>query len=116
MQVYTEVLPATKSNPHAAIRFAPAEGDAFHPLAGTLTIEDKRSSTDYLVTEFPTGWEGRGFQLDKLDVGTDQEAEGYAVYCGRNGQDRQCECRGFLRHGHCKHVSAIVACISNGWL
>lgn len=115
MPTYTEVLPPRKSSKRSAINFTPSGGE-YEPIAGTLTIHTDRASADYLVTEFPTGWDGRGFRLDKVTTGTDCEAEGYDLFCGRNGQDRSCECRGFLHHGHCKHMDAVLACIGNGWL
>src|SRR5438270_785365 len=34
----------------------------------------------------------------------------------RHRQDRRCDCRGFERWGHCKHVDALLCLIGNGWL
>ena len=114
MSTYTEVLPERKGSKRGAVRFTPAAGE-YEPVAGVMAIDTGRSSAEYLVTEFPTGWDGRGFQLDKLAGGTDAEAGGYAVFCGR-GARASCECRGFLRWGNCKHADAVEACRANGWL
>lgn len=118
----TEVLPVSKSGP-AAIKWTPAEPDdpfAPHvgtlPAAGVLVIESRRASAVYAVVEFPTGWDGRGFQLEKTAGGTDDGQSGYSVFCGRNGQDVQCVCKGFERWGRCKHIAACEALIANGWL
>lgn len=45
------------------------------------------------------------WQLAKCrgETGTDPEAESYAI----NLTDGTCECKGFYRHGHCKHLAAI---------
>ncbi len=40
MATFTEVLPATRSNPHAAVRWTPGE----FPGTGTLAIDQKRAS------------------------------------------------------------------------
>lgn len=123
MQVYTDLLPATKSSPNAAFDWTPADPDApvapgELPAAGTVRIKCKRAYCCYVVTEFPCGWDGRAFGLGKADgdTGTDREESGYDVFIGRNGQDKLCGCKGFTRHGHCKHVATVEALIANGWL
>ena len=110
----TEVLPATKSNPHAAVRFTPGE----FPGTGTLEVQQTRAVCRYVVTELPCGWDGRAFSFRKVagEPGTDRAEDAYEVFVGRNGQDRLCGCKGFARHGHCKHTSAAQALIANGWI
>jgi len=124
MNTLTEVLPASKSGP-AAIRWTPADPDdplapqvGTLPAAGTLVIDQKRASVTYLVTEYPSGWDGRAFHFEKPagEAGTDAENESYDVFVGRNPADRLCQCKGFTRWGNCKHVDAARALISNGWL
>jgi len=61
-------------------------------------------NTDYEVKEY-SGVQipgSRGFSFAKLapDMIT------YDVLIGMNPQDHSCECLGFLRHGHCKHIDA----------
>jgi SWIM zinc finger len=113
---FTETLPATRSSKHSALNWTPATDDG--PPAGLLAIHTDRASATYEVTEFPTGWDGRGFHLAKLAGGTDAEGESYDVFCARNGQDRQCSCKGFAfgRGKNCKHIEALLALIANGWL
>ena len=115
MQVYTELLPETKSSRRSAINWTPS-ADEFAPVAGELVIHTDRASATYRVTEFTTGWDGRGFVLVKLAGGTDPAEEAYSVFCGRNRQDVECSCKGFARHGHCKHIDSCLALITNGWL
>jgi hypothetical protein len=108
---FTEVLPAQKSSRHNAMNWTPGS----RPGTGLLTIHTARATAKYAVTEFPTPWDGRAFHLVKLTPGTDREAESYDVFCGR-GKNHRCECRGFLRHSHCKHIDAALAIWDNGWL
>jgi hypothetical protein len=113
MQVYTDLLPATKSDPKGAgIDFAPAaEGSG-----GLLVVKQKRVYTTYAVSEFPTGWDGRAFALTKLTEGSDPTEERYFCFLARNGQDRRCDCKGFSYAGHCKHLSALATLIDAGQL
>ena len=125
MPVYTEVLPATKSSPHSAIRWTPADPDATPapgdlPAAGTLFIDTRRATTAYKVVEVPCGgaFDGRAFRLDKPEnePGTDPEESFYHTFIGRNRVNRLCECKGFGRTGHCKHCDAVEALLLNGWV
>lgn len=50
---------------------------------------------------------GDGFRLVKLSKGTDPEADHYDCHLSNEGH--VCECRGNLKHGHCRHVDALVA-------
>src|SRR3954464_9244967 len=113
---FTEVLPATKSCPHSAIRFTPGEFEG----TGTVVIDRRRGSAEYVVTEIPCGgaFDGRAFRFVKGagSPGTDPNEDGYAVFVGRNRQDRLCECKGFGRWGGCKHTATALALIENGWL
>jgi hypothetical protein len=61
--------------------------------------------------------EGRSFRLAKFDRGTDKEESTYSVYCSfRDPNACLCDCKGFARHGHCKHLDAAQALNDNGWL
>lgn len=115
MDVFTELLPERKSSRRSAIKWKPS-ADPYGPTAGYLTIETGRTGCLYRVAEFPPGWDGRGFTLTKITPGTDSESDSYSCFVARNGQDKSCECRGFLAHGHCKHLDSLAALIANGWL
>ena len=115
MEVYTEVLPARKSSKKSAINWRPVAGDTF--LAGVLTIHTDRASVAYTVSEFSTGWAGRGFTFAKLTEGTDAEAESYSVFCAteRPAADT-CDCKGFSYKATCKHIDSARAMLANRWL
>ena len=112
MQVYTELLPATKSEKHGALTWEPATDNAMSPVAGVLTLTGKRCHCRYQVEGFPAD-HGRGFMLFKLDAGSDKTEERYACLIGPHGRNL-CECRGFLATGACKHLAALVTLIEAG--
>src|SRR6185437_15305566 len=102
-------LPATKSSPVNGVAFTPTA-----PGRGLLIIDQKRSIAEYRVTEFPADG-GRGFRLAKIEGGTDRTAESYDVFLDR-AHGETCDCKGFARHGHCKHVDAVQAVCDRGLL
>ena len=111
MPVYVDTLPATRTVPHAAVRWSPAEND-YSPVCGLLTIENAKETAEFLVTEFPTGWRGRGFHVAK--VGTDRAHD---VFCSADGPAADsCDCEGCTYTGHCRHLAAIRTLVGNGWL
>jgi hypothetical protein len=82
-----------------------------------LVIHTDRASTEYSVTEFPTGWTGRGFTLAKLTAGAGGEVESYSVFCNpARPAAASCDCKGHVRFDHCKHADAVIALLANGWL
>jgi hypothetical protein len=68
--------------------------------ADAVRITCGRVTRDYPLREFPAD-EGRGFQVGE-----------YNVFLHANGQDRLCDCLGFLQHGHCKHADGLAALLS----
>ncbi len=56
---------------------------------------------------------GRGFRLVKAERG-DGPGEEYDVHL--DGQFSSCECKGFLRWNHCKHVESLTALVKCGKL
>lgn len=114
---FTEVLPARKSSKRSALNWAPVTDNAFSHVAGVLVIHTDRASVGYTVSEFPTGWTGRGFVLAKVTTGTDPESESYSVFCNpARPAAVSCDCKGHERFLHCKHADAVVSLIANNWL
>jgi hypothetical protein len=102
--------------PRGALAFAPADPaeNAAAPVAGTLAVTARRVTCTYRVEEFPADG-GRGFLLVKLTAGSDRAETQYALFCGA-GAAPNCECKGFVRWGRCKHAAAVGVCLANGWL
>jgi hypothetical protein len=84
------------------LRPAAAEG------VGVFCIAEKSKFTYYTFHEIPCEIGGRGFALHRLGIGD--------LYHVRIGEpdDCSCECLGFLRHGHCKHVLGLLTLARNG--
>ena len=75
---------------------------------GVVTITVGKESADYYLLEIASDF-GRGFTVEKIG-GTDK----YAVNI--DGDKKTCECKGFVRHGHCKHGDGLAALIAAGKL
>ena len=67
-----------------------------------------KAVSDYYLHRLVSDY-GTGFRLEKF--GSD---ETYAV--NLNGQKSTCECKGFLRRNHCKHVDGLAALVKAGKL
>jgi hypothetical protein len=67
-----------------------------------ITVGGK--ATDYYLTGIPSDF-GRGFRLEKMGA-----EETYHVNLDADRQT--CECKGHLRHGHCKHADGLAALIA----
>lgn len=64
----------------------------------------------YTLREIPCEIGGRGFAMHRTGLGT--------LYHVRVGEpeDCDCDCLGFLRWGHCKHVLGLLALTQAGRL
>jgi hypothetical protein len=73
-----------------------------------LTTGDE--ATYYTLREIPCEIGGRGFAIHRTGLGS--------LYHVRVGdpEDCDCDCLGFLRHGHCKHVLGLLALVKAGRL
>jgi len=73
---------------------------------GVFRITVGAKAQFYTFKEIPCDIGGRGFVVHRLGLGT--------VYHVRVGvpADSSCECLGWLRHDHCKHVLGLKALIA----
>ncbi len=110
-----EMLPATKSSKHSNITWTASSERAG---CGHLVISVDRIRVEYLVCEFGSPWPGRSWHFAKVTPGSDKTSAAEDVFIGRNGQDRQCSCRGYAygKGAPCKHVCAALALLENGWV
>jgi hypothetical protein len=79
-------------------------------MPGVVTIAVNKDRSDYFLTALPSDY-GRAFRVEKM--GTYPE-EGYDVHLSLDGDS--CECKGFLRWGHCKHADGLAALVNAGKL
>lgn len=91
-----------------------------YPDSGAVEIAGKRdAATVYAVVSLPTDWPGRSFHFSKVTgEGTDHAESGYAVFCSSDPKQEpdRCECKGFTRWQHCKHLDAAQTLIANDWI
>jgi hypothetical protein len=75
-----------------------------------LCLTSGEEATYYTLCEIPCEIGGRGFALHRTGLGT--------LYHLRIGtpEECDCDCLGFLRHGHCKHVLGLLALLHAGRL
>src|SRR5688500_2883114 len=87
---------------------------AWHAVlqAGALRIVAEGNADVYFlqrnVCDFGTPFRVEKWRPAKLDDPAGCE-DPYDVCVA--GEDSTCECKGFLRHGHCRHVEALTALI-----
>ena len=78
---------------------------------GIVRIRVAAEATDYFLFTLAADF-GRGFRLEK--IGTEGNDDHYHVNI--DGDTKTCECKGHLRHGHCKHGDGLAALIAAGKL
>src|SRR5262249_2184997 len=81
-------------------------------LGGALRILTLFIGTEaflYWVEPVGTDW-GRGFKLEEFE-----EGDVYHVHLD-DALGHSCECKGFLKWGHCKHEAALSALVTAGRL
>jgi hypothetical protein len=117
---FVAALPRRKSeNPKHGPRVASFAACPAGRCHGVLSIDAAGKPTDrYAVTRFPCDLAGAGYRCVKTTAGTDPEADAYDVFLSDRGDRDTCDCRGFLRWGHCRHVDGLRAVIDLGalWL
>lgn len=74
---------------------------------GVVRIHQGKEEDSYLLYSLATDF-GHGWRLVKED------GETYDI--NLNGPRSTCECKGFLRWHHCKHVEGLQALVSHGLL
>ena len=88
----------------------------YNPRVGALHIKQGNVETGYWLDQLPHdfGPAVRCFRLSKMVPPGDDSPDHYDVVVEGNGG--RCECRGHLRHGYCKHLSALLCLIQRGSL
>ena len=83
------------------------EGDGL----GIVRITVGKEYADYFLTIIPADF-GRGFKVEKIGLTCNDPP--YAVNI--DGDKKTCECKGYLRHGYCKHSDGLAALLAAGRL
>lgn len=72
---------------------------------GVVTVIAGKHRATYFLTRLDAEF-GQGWQLEKIGSKRDKK---YAVNLAESASHSTCECLGFLRHGSCRHVNALLA-------
>jgi hypothetical protein len=99
-----------RPKPQRFVRWALPPGAC--ALQGVLVLTVGKDVSAYLVRPIPADGGGAGWELAKLRKTEDEEATVYHVHLDRAGSRHSCECKGFLRLGHCKHVDGLLAVLA----
>ncbi len=102
----------TRKSVDVEVDYAPASEPG--PFLGLVQITRGRDSVTYALGEIDPNGPGRAFTLVKYEGGGDGEATGYVCRTTFLGLGLSCECRGWLAHGNCKHLSALSQLIYRG--
>jgi hypothetical protein len=78
---------------------------------GIVRITVGKEHADYFLTIIPADF-GRGFKVEKIGLHCNEPP----YHVNLDGDKKSCECKGFLRHGHCKHSDGLAALIAAGRL
>jgi hypothetical protein len=70
-------------------------------------VGHKATTDNYFILPVPSDW-GLAYEVTKLVPGKGGEAR-YHVNLGGEGEPASCECKGFLAHGHCRHIEGLTA-------
>jgi hypothetical protein len=98
--------PRPKPQRHIQLEVKP-EGDGL----GIVRITVGNQYADYFLTPMPADF-GRAFKVEKIGL----QVNDPPYHVNIDGGQRSCECKGFLRHGHCKHADGLAALIAAGRL
>ena len=78
---------------------------------GIVRLTAGNEGADYFLTIIPADF-GRGFTVEKVGLHANEPP----YHVNIDGDNRTCDCKGFLRHGHCKHTDGLAALIAAGRL
>ena len=78
---------------------------------GIVRINIGTEHDNYFLTLIPADF-GRGFKVEKIGLTCNEPP-----YCVNiDGENKTCECKGYLKWGHCKHADGLAALIAAGKL
>jgi hypothetical protein len=86
----------------------------FEDNPGVITITVGKLVVDYFLTRLAADY-GIAWEVEKVDPKPGEE-ERYHVNLDPQEGGHSCDCKGFLRWGHCKHSSGLWALHNAGKL
>jgi hypothetical protein len=89
-----------------AITLRPSAVNPFYAVRITESTSKATTQDTYFVQEFPSPL-GRAFEVRKVDAD-----EPYHVLLA--SADCSCECKGFLKWDHCRHIEGLKALLAKG--
>lgn len=110
-----------RSKPQRTVRLVEAPAEWLNGGEGKLVITEGPVTTTYYFRSLVSQLPGRAFHIRKAHsfnarLGKGEEhAEEYDCRV-HTPADSNCECLGFLRWGHCRHVEVFAALIARGKL
>ena len=109
MVTLTAPRPAVKARSRPE-RFAQLDDRPTVDESALLTLHVAGQETDYWLRVVPSDF-GEAYRLSKIVPTGDGPAELGEVYhvLFEDQFNHTCECKGFLRHGHCKHIDSLKA-------
>jgi|HubBroStandDraft_4_1064222.scaffolds.fasta_scaffold00070_73 hypothetical protein len=102
------MAPTTRAKPERTMRL---ERKPTGTVPGLLNITVGKLSIDYALEYVDTDM-GDAYRLTKVGELAPDEPRDYHVLLARDGES--CECWGFLRWSHCKHVESLQALRGRG--
>src|SRR4051794_38691701 len=101
--------PRLRSKPVRTCRLlTPPDG----AIPGILDVDMGKQLFSYFLTPLPSDF-GRAFELRRYNPA---DGETYHVNLGADPTEHLCDCMGFLRWSHCKHISSLVELTEGGAL
>lgn len=112
---FIDVLPI-RGGKRQSLEWLPHAEDFEHG-EGFVILTSDRDRTSFAVAQYPGDSPLLGFVFTKVSgKGTDKDRESYVLTCTRNGNEAKCDCRGHVRHGHCRHSDCLETLFLNRWL
>jgi hypothetical protein len=98
MPTATKARPRVKPERRIKLSLKPFDG-----APGVVQITVGKDIADYFLSTVPADF-GTGFKLEKIGG-----SETYHVNLAADPKEHSCECKGFGRWAHCKHVDGLAA-------
>jgi hypothetical protein len=84
----------------------PLNAEGKNGVVRIVELKGRRVALDeYLLDRIPSDF-GTAFLVEKRDYSAEEE---HRYHVNLNGDHSSCECKGFLRWNHCRHIEGLAA-------